>query len=94
MGELRSGSGARSDLVAVMKAPENRMRSYAAWPRGAKGSANGLAGCVRTPLAEALMRPSVEVGAELVEELLQLVFTVDENVVQAFASDGSDKPSK
>jgi hypothetical protein len=37
----------------------------------------------RTPLAKALMRPSVvEETAEVVEELLQVVLVVDENVVE------------
>jgi hypothetical protein len=54
-----------------MKAAENWKRSYAVWPTGGKGSASGVAGGGRTPLAEALMGPSViEVGAELVEKLL------------------------
>jgi hypothetical protein len=34
----------------------------------------------------------VEVGAELVEDLLQVVLTADEKVVEAFASNRADEP--
>jgi hypothetical protein len=52
-----------------MKAAEDRTRSHAVGLRGGEGSTSGLVGGIRTPLAEALVGPSVvEVGAELVEE--------------------------
>ena len=52
-----------------------------------------MVGGIRTPLVEALVWTSfVEVGAELVEELLQVVMTADENEVEAFASNRADEP--
>jgi hypothetical protein len=76
-----------------MKAAEDRTRSQALWRRGEEGSTSGLVGHIRTPLAEALVWTSVvEVGAELVEEQLQVVMTADENVVEAFASNRADEP--
>ena len=52
-----------------------------------------MVGDLRTPLAETLVGSSVvEVGAELVEDLLQVVLTADENVVEAFASNRADEP--
>jgi hypothetical protein len=44
-----------------------------------------LVGGIRTPLADALVGASVvEVSAELVEKLLQVVMTADQDVVEAF----------